>query len=246
MGTAAVEGRIKAKLSKSARNVLRNIALTILALLVARVAGTAQQTVEPSASAAQPRTSVPNESGGSNVLATDNTNENRAPVETEVAGEPQREIIVSVTDRKLALLEDGEVIKIYSVAVGKSSTPSPSGDFQIINRLTDPTYYHPHVVIGPGPQNPLGTRWIGLNKKGFGIHGTNEPGSIGKAASHGCIRMAKADLEELFALVRSGDSVSIRGERDEEVAEIFGSEEAVTVADATATTAPPIAATGNK
>jgi len=152
-------------------------------------------------------------------------------------GVPQREIIVSLADRKLALIEDDEVVKVYSVAVGKGSSPSPTGEFQIINRLTEPTYYHPHKVIGPGAENPLGTRWIGLNKKGFGIHGTNEPGSIGRAASHGCIRMAKADLEELFTLVRPGDAVSIRGQRDDEIAEIFGAtDEAVTVADAGAAT----------
>jgi hypothetical protein len=62
-----------------------------------------------------------------------------------------------------------------------------------------------------------------LNQKGYGIHGTNEPRSIGKAASHGCIRMAKADLEELFTLVDVGDEVEIRGERDEETAQWFAS-----------------------
>ena len=173
-----------------------------------------------------------------------------AAVAQEIAADdatPQRQIIVSLADRKLALIEDGEVVKIYAVAVGKGSSPSPTGDFQIVNRLEKPTYYRPHTVIGPGPENPLGTRWIGLNKKGFGIHGTNEPGSIGKAASHGCIRMAKADLEELFTLVRPGEAVSIRGERDEDVAEIFGeSDQPVTVADVGATAASAVATNGNQ
>jgi L,D-transpeptidase catalytic domain len=69
----------------------------------------------------------------------------------------------------------------------------------------------------------VGTRWMGLSQKGYGIHGTNEPRSIGKAASHGCIRMGQKDLEDLFALVRSGDTVEIVGERNEETAAIFGS-----------------------
>jgi len=99
---------------------------------------------------------------------------------------------------------------------------SPSGEFKIVSRLSNPTYYHPHKVIPPGKENPLGTRWMGLDKKGYGIHGTNQPGSIGKAASHGCVRMRRADLEELFSLVRVGDSVVIRAERDEFVARIFG------------------------
>lgn len=123
-----------------------------------------------------------------------------------------RQIVVSLADRKLALVEDGEVKKVYPVAIGKATTPSPTGSFTIVNRVTNPTYYHPGQVVEPGPQNPLGTRWIGLNQKGYGIHGTNAPKSIGKAASHGCIRMAKKDLEELFEIVRPGDVVEIRGE----------------------------------
>jgi len=149
---------------------------------------------------------------------------------------PARQIIVSIADRKLALIENGEVTKIYSVAVGKDTTPSPTGTFTIVNRLTNPTYYHTGMVVPQGPQNPIGTRWIGLSQKGYGIHGTNAPKSIGKAASHGCIRMAKKDLEELFEMVRPGDVVEIRGERDEQTAAIFGTAEPVVVATATAST----------
>ena len=147
-----------------------------------------------------------------------------APEEELASDSPVRKIVVSVPDRRLALIEDDEVVKVYPVAVGASESPTPEGEFQIINRLTSPTYYHPGKVIGPGADNPLGTRWMGLNLKGFGIHGTNVPSSIGKAASHGCVRMAKRDLEELFELVEVGDVVVIRGERDEEVAGIFGEE----------------------
>src|SRR5579863_2226254 len=77
-------------------------------------------------------------------------------------------------------------------------------------------------VVLPGPHNPVGTRWMGLSIPGYGIHGTNEPNSIGKAASHGCIRMARADLEEFFPLVRVGDPVELIGQRNEETAQIFG------------------------
>jgi lipoprotein-anchoring transpeptidase ErfK/SrfK len=143
---------------------------------------------------------------------------------TCAAQEPQRQIIVSIPDRKLALLEDGDVVKVYDVAVGATKSPSPTGDFTIVNRLENPTYYRPGVMIEPGASNPLGTRWMGLSQKGFGIHGTNQPQSIGKAASHGCIRMAQTDLEELFTLVQVGDAVSIRAERDDEVAAVFATE----------------------
>ncbi len=144
----------------------------------------------------------------------------------------KREVIVSIPDRKLALVEDGEVTKVYSVAVGKPSTPSPEGEFTVVNRVVDPTYYHKGQVIPAGKDNPVGTRWIGLSEKGYGIHGTNAPKSIGKAASHGCIRMAKSDLEEIFEILRPGDTVSIRGERDERTEVIFGSETKVVIATA--------------
>src|SRR6185437_3318721 len=149
----------------------------------------------------------------------------RAQSEAQVVAQPlqeeQREIVVSLLHRKLALIENGEVIKIYPVAVGAEITPSPTGDFTIKTRIVRPTYYHPGKVIPAGPENPLGTRWIGLSTKGYGIHGTNEERSIGKAASHGCIRMHRRDLEDLFARVKAGDRVQIVAEETQETAQIF-------------------------
>jgi lipoprotein-anchoring transpeptidase ErfK/SrfK len=126
----------------------------------------------------------------------------------ENASEPKR-IVVSIPDRKLALVEGDRVLKVYDVAVGKPSTPSPAGEFTVETRLANPTWYGPKKVVGPGKTNPLGTRWLGLNAKGYGIHGTNVPQSIGKAASHGCIRMRNGDVEELFELVRTGITVQL-------------------------------------
>jgi lipoprotein-anchoring transpeptidase ErfK/SrfK len=108
------------------------------------------------------------------------------------------------------------------VAVGKTATPSPAGDFKIVNRVANPTYYHKGQVVAAGENNPVGSRWMGLSAQGYGIHGTNQPGSIGKAASTGCIRMGKHDVEELFTLVNVGDQVTIRAERDEQIAAAFG------------------------
>jgi lipoprotein-anchoring transpeptidase ErfK/SrfK len=139
---------------------------------------------------------------------------NRLEVRQEAA--PQHVLVVNIADRKLAVMQGGHVLKAYRVAVGKPSTPSPKGQMRIINKVVDPTYYHQGKVIPPGKSNPLGDRWIGLNGKGYGIHGTNAPNSIGKAASHGCIRMGKRDVEELFDLVRVGDVVEIHDERDAE------------------------------
>ena len=143
-----------------------------------------------------------------------------------------RQIVVSIPDRKLALVEDDKIVAVYEIAVGKNVTPSPSGSFQIINLVENPTYYRKGKVIPPGPENPVGNRWIGLSQKGYGIHGTNAPKSIGQAASHGCIRMAKADIEDLFNRVRTGDVVIIRAERDQLTAQLFGGDTQVIVASA--------------
>jgi lipoprotein-anchoring transpeptidase ErfK/SrfK len=133
-----------------------------------------------------------------------------------------RTILVSLPDRKLAVLENGEVKAIYTVAIGKPSTPSPVGHFTVISHVANPTYSHDGRVVGPGPHNPVGTRWMGLSQKGYGIHGTNAPSSIGKSASHGCIRVGQKDLEQLFTMVQVGDAVEIRGERDAQVMAVFG------------------------
>ncbi len=137
----------------------------------------------------------------------------------------QRTVLVSIPDRKLAVLEDGDVIASFPIAVGAPTSPSPTGEFQIVSRVANPTYYHPGTVIPSGKDNPVGTRWLGLSQKGYGIHGTNAPKSVGHATSHGCIRLRNRDVERLFTMLHVGDVVQIRGERDDEIAQIFDGEE---------------------
>lgn len=152
-----------------------------------------------------------------------------------------RRIVVDLAERKLALVEDGHIVKIYRVAVGTEQTPSPVGEFKIIHRVAEPTYYAPGVVIPAGVTNPLGPRWLGLSEKGFGIHGTNRPSSIGHSASHGCIRLRNRDIQDLFARVRVGDTVVIAGADNAGVAAIFATPApAITVAAAQA--APALSA----
>ena len=141
---------------------------------------------------------------------------------TVASARAKRQVVVSIPDRKLVVMEQGAVLRVFQIAVGAEVSPSPTGAFEIVSRLTDPTYYHAGVVIPAGPENPLGPRWVGFNKKGYGIHGTNMPGSIGKAASHGCIRMRNHDIEQFFTMVSVGDTVEIHGQRDQEIADIFG------------------------
>lgn len=107
-------------------------------------------------------------------------------------------IVIDIATRKLTLYENDKPIREYPVAVGKSKTPSPLGEWKII-----------HKSLNWG--NGFGTRWMGLNVPWgiYGIHGTNKPGSIGTYASHGCIRMFNKQVEELYPLVSVGTRVRI-------------------------------------
>ena len=134
---------------------------------------------------------------------------------------PRRQIIISIADRQLAVIDGGQVLKTYPIAVGARGTPSPNGDFVIINHAKDPIYRGGDTEIPPGKDNPLGSRWMGLSLKGYGIHGTNVQSSVGKAVSHGCFRMRKQDVEELYTLVQVGDTVMVRRERDAMIAKVF-------------------------
>ena len=152
--------------------------------------------------------------------------QDRQEAGTEECEESRRRIVISIADRKLAVVEGGQVVKIYPAAVGADATPSPTGVFTIANRMPNPTWYGPRgKIVTPGKANPLGTRWMGLSRKGYGIHGTNNQSSVGHNVSHGCIRMRKADVEELFELVKVGDVVEMVA------APIFAATEAVAAAE---------------
>lgn len=134
----------------------------------------------------------------------------------------ERRIVVSIPDRTLAVVENGRVLLKFRVSVGAPESPSPAGEYRVINRVVNPVYYHPGEVIPAGPENPVGPRWIGLNIKGYGIHGTNEPRLIGRDVSHGCIRLRNRDVKKLFEHVRVGDVVELHATRDAETADLFG------------------------
>ncbi len=134
---------------------------------------------------------------------------------------PQRRVIVSLPDRKLAVVEDGRVLATFDIAVGATASPTPTGAFTVINHVANPTWYYKGKIVGPGPANPVGTRWMGISTPGYGIHGTNQPASIGKSASHGCIRLRNSDIEHLFNLIAIGDAVELHAERTAEIAALF-------------------------
>lgn len=111
-------------------------------------------------------------------------------------------ITIKISERILEVYSDGELYKKYRIAVGKSDTPTPIGEWNVVWKAYN---------WGSG----FGTRWMGLNVPWgiYGIHGTNKPWSIGQFASHGCIRMRNRDVEELFEWVPIGTPVRIEGRK---------------------------------
>lgn len=123
-------------------------------------------------------------------------------------------IIINLPSRTLELFSNNNLVKVYPIAIGKPSTPSPLGSFQIINKEINPVWIHPRTgnVVSSGPDNPLGYRWMEFSPL-YGIHGTNAPWAIGLAVSNGCIRMHEEDAEELFEVASYGTPVQITYER---------------------------------
>jgi len=105
-------------------------------------------------------------------------------------------IVIHTASRELELYEYGRLVARYPIAVGKAETPTPHGQFYIAEK-----------ILHPGGM--FGTRWLGLSIDGYGIHGTNNPSSIGKAVSLGCIRMYNHDVEALYDRVNIGTPVTI-------------------------------------
>ncbi len=118
-------------------------------------------------------------------------------------------IVVDKTQNLLFLKRDEEVMRSYIVATGKDNS-TPAGTFKIVNKLVNPTWFKVGAVIPPdSPENILGSRWMGFNLKGYGIHGTTLPNELGKQSTSGCIRMRNRDIEELYDIVPEGIEVTI-------------------------------------
>jgi hypothetical protein len=121
---------------------------------------------------------------------------------------------VSKTRFRLWVLLGGVYIREFPVGIGKNDK-TPEGEFVVETKIEKPVWYEPKggkVPFGD-PRNPLGTRWMGFKRTrlaaGYGIHGTSDPGTIGKAVSEGCIRMSNGDVEELFEWIPRGTKVVI-------------------------------------
>lgn len=127
-------------------------------------------------------------------------------------------IVVDLSERRVRLFDGAKLEKAYPCAIGTPSYPTPTGVFTITLKRYLPTWVNPApngwgkdmpASIGPGPTNPLGTRALNLSAPGIRFHGTTNLGSIGTAASHGCMRMRRSDIEDLYERVKVGTKVHI-------------------------------------
>jgi len=150
----------------------------------------------------------------------ENADKDNQPKKDETASTP----IVIKIDTKINMLgvfQGDKLIAAYPVTIGSAHTASPIGEWKVRGIAKMPIFRYDKEMLQhgrrsgnfnllpPGPRNPVGVMWIALNKKGIGIHGTNDPGLIGRAASHGCIRLANWDIVRLATKIKPGDNVSI-------------------------------------
>ena len=118
-------------------------------------------------------------------------------------------ILVDKSQNILLLKSDEEVFKAYTVSTGKNNC-TPVGTFKITNKLVNPTWFKAGAVVPSGSaENVLGTRWMGFDLAGYGVHGTTEPKELGKQVTQGCVRLSNPDVEELYDIVPVGTEVAI-------------------------------------
>jgi lipoprotein-anchoring transpeptidase ErfK/SrfK len=131
-------------------------------------------------------------------------------------------IKVDVKTNMLGVFEGDKIVAAYPVTVGSGEIPTPIGEWKVRGVAKFPTFRYDEkmlksgergkdfYILKPGPNNPVGVIWIALNKRGIGIHGTDEPDMIGKVASHGCIRLANWDIVRLAERVKAGVPVEVK------------------------------------
>ena len=123
-------------------------------------------------------------------------------------------LVIKLSDRRVYVYQDNQLKTSYPIAIGREGWETPTGTYKIIQKIPNPTWKHPFTgeIIPPGPQNPLGERWIGFWTDGtnyIGFHGTPNEETVGQAASHGCVRMLNQDVIAMFEKVAIGTTVVV-------------------------------------
>ncbi|NEP90657.1 MAG: L,D-transpeptidase [Okeania sp. SIO2C2] len=123
-------------------------------------------------------------------------------------------LVIKLSDRRVYIYQDEQLKTSYPIAIGREGWETPSGTYKVMQKIPNPSWKHPFTgeIIPPGPENPLGERWIGFWTDGtnyIGFHGTPDEETVGQAASHGCVRMLNQDVLALFEKVAIGTTVIV-------------------------------------
>ncbi len=207
-----------------ALKILKGKLLPVVILVMCFTAGDLLLFRSSQASASKPSTGEPAsvESPNPNTATpetkppakTDSTN---TPAEPNSITEPTADeihLVVRLKARRVFVYQGDKVLKSFPVAIGKAGWETPKGSFKVFSMEVDPIFksFKTGEYIYPGPNNPLGPRWIGIwtdGKTQLGFHGTNQPKLIGRAVSHGCIRMKNEDVMKLYEKVKIGTLVKV-------------------------------------
>jgi lipoprotein-anchoring transpeptidase ErfK/SrfK len=152
----------------------------------------------------------------SNAIASENVNTPKREIINALAIEKvvNRRVVLKLNERRVYLYKSDRLLASYPVAVGKQGWETPTGTYQVMKMVKNPTWEHPWngKLVPPGPENPLGDRWIGFwtdGKNAIGFHGTPDENLIGQAVSHGCVRMRNRDIQAFFEKVNVGTLVVV-------------------------------------
>jgi lipoprotein-anchoring transpeptidase ErfK/SrfK len=148
----------------------------------------------------------------------ENIRESKIPANPAFAA---RKIYVDTKEHLLEVFDNNQLVCVFPITPGSTALPAPVGTWKIVGMATWPWFRYDEAMLNygvrsenyynlpPGPNNLVGVLWMGLNRPGIGIHGTNNPETIGRAASHGCIRLANWDAARVKELVSTGNTVII-------------------------------------
>lgn len=143
----------------------------------------------------------------------------RLPTRFVLPDVEEKGLLVNVPEMRLYDFRVKPVPEVYAAAIGDAEDPTPIGAFEIGAKRSDPVWFVPASIraekpdlpkeVPPGPENPLGSRWMTLGTSSYGIHGTNIRWSIGRIATHGCIRLYEDEMERLYGRTSPGTLVRI-------------------------------------
>jgi L,D-transpeptidase ErfK/SrfK len=204
--------------------LLKSPIVLAIAIAILPAIATDRSQAEPPSHTSQPtvatvaKISIP--TNHNSIISKNNTTSTVNPIVkpqvTSTSLSPLADINLKIVlkERKVYVYNGSQIVATYPVAIGKKGRETPTGEWQIMETIVNPgwTNFNTGKMMPPGKNNPLGSRWIGFwtdGKDTIGFHGTNQPNSVGKAVSNGCVRMYDKDVQALYPLIKVGTIVRV-------------------------------------